>query len=110
MIENDAERDAVNAAIGARIKYLRKRAGLSQPKYARILGLSQSAISEIENGYEPGVSRPRDIHLDELARFAQPLGVTVVELVTGLGYTDEPVRIEGVTARASAEARPGKVS
>lgn len=109
-MSNDAEeRDTVNRAIGARIAFLRDQAGLSQKELGRKVGLSQSGISEIENGYEPGVGRRKDIHVYMLARFAQPLGVTVAELVTGLGYTNEPVRLEGVTARASAEARPGDI-
>lgn len=46
-----------------RFKQVRKDAGLTQPKYAKILGITRSAVNAIENErYLPSISMLQIIH------------------------------------------------
>lgn len=46
-----------------RFKKVRKDAGLTQPKYAKILGISRSAVNAIENQrYLPSIQMLQTIH------------------------------------------------
>lgn len=45
------KRNLVNIQIGERIRYYRKKAGLSQEEVAEKIGLTQKHISRIEGGY-----------------------------------------------------------
>ena len=60
--------------IGTRIAEIREQAGLSQSALARAIGISQSAISQIESG-------ERNPSYDMLRQLAQALGVSVPHLV-----------------------------
>ena len=62
--------------VGQNIKKKRKESGLSQAQLSRLSGISQSAISDIEN---PNVTkRP---NTDTISKIASALGCTVAELM-----------------------------
>lgn len=58
---------------GARVRYLRKLAGISQEKLAERAGLSTKTISYIENG-------KNTISFNKLSLIAEALGVPVYKL------------------------------
>jgi transcriptional regulator with XRE-family HTH domain len=62
--------------IGTRIAEIREHAGLTQSALARAMGVSQSAISQIEAG-------DRNPSFDTLRQIASALGVSVAHLVGG---------------------------
>lgn len=68
---------------GNRLRELRKSARLSQGDLAKAVGLSQSAISQMENGIA-------DIGLEWMRRFARALGCTPADL---LADQDNPARL-----------------
>ncbi len=60
--------------VGRRLAALRTRAGLTQQQLGERVGWMGSAISKIEKG-------TRGVHLDDAARLAEALGVSLAELV-----------------------------
>ena len=64
-----------------RLKELREKAGLSQAKLAKILGVGQSTVGMWENG----TNKPENAKLEALANY---FGVSTDYL---LGRTDDPV-------------------
>ena len=60
-------------SFGARIRYLRKLAGISQEKLAELTGLSTKTISYIENS-------KNTLSFNKLPLFANALGVPVYKL------------------------------
>lgn len=47
----------INATVGANVKRMRKRSGLTQEHVAQFLGIDQTLVSKMENGQRPiGVS------------------------------------------------------
>lgn len=66
--------------IGQRIRRLRQKKGLSQAALARGVGVTRSAVSQIESGTTRG-TKP-----DNLLAYARELGVDVEELVHGENY------------------------
>lgn len=65
-----------------RVRELRKKAGLSQIELARLAGISQPAISQIENDTRP-------LTVDWMRTLARILGCTPADL---LGEEDNPYR------------------
>jgi len=61
-------------AVGSRLRSLRKKRGLSQPKLAEAAGVSVDTIYRIEKG------RDQDPRLPTYARLAEALGVPVGDL------------------------------
>lgn len=74
--------------IGKRIARLRKNKGLSARKLARLSGVSQAYISQIENGV---YSNP---HPDILEKLARVLEVTHMELMLEAGLIKETDHLE----------------
>lgn len=66
-----------------RIRELRKRAGLSQKDLAQLAGISQPAISQVENDTRP-------LTVDWMRTFARIFGVSPAEL---LGEDDNPLQL-----------------
>lgn len=64
-------------SIGRRIKAARKAAQLSQAELARRVGVTPSAVSQLETGLT------HDPKPDHLLRYAQALRLDVSELITG---------------------------
>jgi transcriptional regulator with XRE-family HTH domain len=87
----------VDKRLGGRIAHLRDQAGMSQQQLADKLHITQQAVSHIEKGR-------RSRKVTELGPIARELGVTTVELIDGLGYTDEPIIVTG-GAKAGTEGR-----
>ena len=67
-----------------RLRFLRKRAGISQARLAQLSGISQPAISQLENDERP-------LTLDWMRVFARIFGVTVADL---LDDEDNPHRLD----------------
>lgn len=67
-----------------RLRLLRKRAGISQARLAQLSGVSQPAISQLENDERP-------LTLDWMRVFARIFGVTVADL---LDDEDNPHRLD----------------
>lgn len=65
-----------------RLRELRKKAGLTQTELANLAGVSQAAISQVENDTRP-------LTVDWMRIFARILGCTVADL---LGDDDNPHR------------------
>jgi transcriptional regulator with XRE-family HTH domain len=66
---------AINAAVGAELRGLRAKRGMSRPELSALSGLGYSTIQRIENG-------DRSPDLQQLARLARALKVPVHEFVT----------------------------
>lgn len=64
--------------IGKKLRAIRLAAGLSELKLARLAGVSQSTLSEVEHGKYP----PR---LDFLQRVCSVLGISLADL-----FSDQP--------------------
>ena len=96
MDEDEHVRVARN--FGRRIVDLRALTGLSQVGLAKRVSLSQPAIVSIEKGRT-------SLNVLKFGVFARAFGVTVGELVAGLGYDYEKVEIKGSRATASAPPR-----
>jgi transcriptional regulator with XRE-family HTH domain len=65
--------DSVQKTVASRIKFLRKKAGISQTQLAEKCNVSKSMISKIE-------SNKATIHLDLLMSIARELGISLYEL------------------------------
>lgn len=59
--------------LGQRIKALRERDGLSQCKFALMVGMSSKYLSDIENGR-------RNVSYEKLVSLADGFGITLEEL------------------------------
>ncbi len=62
-------------ALGARIRTLREKQGVSQRRFALMIGLGQTYLSDVENG-------KRNIGFENLCKIADGLGVDVSDLLT----------------------------
>lgn len=65
------------AQLGARIRSLRKRQGLSQHKLALMIGMDRTYLIAVERGR-------RNIALENIAKIAGGLGVSLSELFEGV--------------------------
>lgn len=70
-------RENIGMTIGMRIKASRERASLTQPQLAKAVGMSQSALSELESGASKTTGK--------LAAIAKECGVNAYWLETGKG-------------------------
>ena len=68
---------------GKNLRNLRKKAGLSADKLARMTKLTQSRISNIENGEGETKSGKIYLSVSDYNKLASALNVTVYELITG---------------------------
>jgi transcriptional regulator with XRE-family HTH domain/tetratricopeptide (TPR) repeat protein len=73
-----------DAPLGERVAYYRRRLGLSQIELARIVGRSESWLSQVERG-----ARSVD-RLSVLTELANALGVSVTDLSPGAPAEDRP--------------------
>jgi transcriptional regulator with XRE-family HTH domain len=76
---NPLARIVIPMSAGKRIKGLRKTMGLTQPELAKLAGIQQGSLSELETGE---TKRPRG---DTLVRIAKALQVDPDWLITGTG-------------------------
>jgi transcriptional regulator with XRE-family HTH domain len=65
------------AALGARVRSLRKDRGLSQEAFAAQAAIDRSYMGGIERG-------ERNVTLETLVRLANALGISLAELVEGV--------------------------
>lgn len=64
----------VKVLFGRRVRQLRERKGLSQEKFAHIVGLDRSYVGSVERG-------ERNISLENIVVIANGLGVSAAELL-----------------------------
>ncbi len=69
--------EVVRAALGTRLRAVRKEAGLSQEKLGAAADLSGKFIGEVERG-------EKSISVDSLVRVAEALELTIAELLEGV--------------------------
>ena len=64
--------------LGKRVRVLRLDRGWTQEELAHRSGLNRSYMSDIERGRS-------DVSLSTLQKIARPLGISLAELLTGIG-------------------------
>ena len=64
--------------LGKRVRALRLDRGWTQEELAHRSGLNRSYMSEVERGRS-------DVSLTTLQKIARPLGISLAELLTGIG-------------------------
>ena len=81
-----------NKEVGKRVKKIRKAHGLTQEKFAEVLGVTSTAIRDYENG-EYGMSK------DVLIRMRESFNVSLDYLLFGenIDETDIMVRLENIS-------------
>ena len=67
----------ITVALGARIKNLRKKIGISQEKFALSIGMDRTYFASVEAGR-------RNISICNLQKIANGLGISLSELFEGL--------------------------
>ena len=67
----------ITISLGERIQELRKRNGLSQEKFALLIGMDRTYFASVEAG-------KRNIAIYNIKKIADGLGVTLSELFLGL--------------------------
>ena len=85
--EDSKSRHVVDVAVGAKIKRLRKKAGVSQSDLARILGLSFQQVQK----YESGDNR---VSASRLYEMAQILNATPGDFFADIGLTPEKGEVD----------------
>ncbi|MBS0642239.1 MAG: helix-turn-helix transcriptional regulator [Proteobacteria bacterium] len=73
--KRDAEPTEIRRILARNVRLLREEKGLSQRELARLAGLSQKYIWEIEVG-------AKNVTLDRISELARHLGMTELELLT----------------------------
>ena len=63
--------------LGIRIKELRTEKGISQEKFADLVGIDRTYLSSVEKG-------ERNISLDNICKIAKGFGISVEKLFKGL--------------------------
>lgn len=71
------DRDLLLSQIGLRVLRRRQELGLTQAELAARLGIGQANIYRVENGKQ-------NVTVDTLCKLADALGVTAVELFSGI--------------------------
>ena len=71
------QREQIQRRLGARIRELRRKRGLTQDEFADLSGLHRAQVGTFENGR-------MNITLASLHLIAQTLGVKVVDLFKGV--------------------------
>jgi transcriptional regulator with XRE-family HTH domain len=69
--------ETLRETLGARVRHLRRDAGVSQEDFADSCGFARSYMSRIERG-------TANLSLDAVERLASAFGITVEELFKGL--------------------------
>ena len=77
------EPDPVSAAVGRRVRQLRRERGMTQVQLSQATGLHQPFLSRIEAGQQ-------NLELRTLARLAVALASTLEALVSGISLGGEP--------------------
>jgi transcriptional regulator with XRE-family HTH domain len=85
---------------GAAIRSLREKDGWHQPEFARKVGMSQAALSNIER--EKRSARPATIH-----RIARALRVPVAAITREYHELEEPVALSDIYTARRLSARYG---
>ena len=70
--------NATRQGLGARVRLLRELRGLTQQQLADVTRIDRTYLSSVENGR-------RNVSLDNLARIAGGLGVSLSVLMEGVG-------------------------
>jgi transcriptional regulator with XRE-family HTH domain len=86
---------AVDTALGARVRALRQRAGMSVAELARAAGVPEPALAALEGG-------ERGLAVAELDALADALGVPAETLLTGEEPATPLFRNDGGDAEAAA--------
>ena len=73
----------LQTSFGDRCRQLRRTTGLSQEKFAYHIGMDRSYYASIETG-------TRNVTLSSMAKIAKGLGITVSELLVGVGAEEPP--------------------
>lgn len=92
----DGERDALLAAVGARVRDLREARKASPSAFARAAGISQQYLWRLEDGQQ-------NANLKTLARLALALDVPITALVEGIEPGDAPLGRRPYRPRATAD-------
>ena len=74
---NSISVETLRKTLGARVRQLRRDAGVSQEDFADNCGFARSYMSRIERG-------TANLSLDAIQRLAEAFGITVEELFKGL--------------------------
>lgn len=82
-VSNSDPNRQLQKEFGKRLRNLRKKAGLSADKLAELTNLTQSRISNIENGEGETKSGKIYLTVSDYNKLASALNVTVYELITG---------------------------
>jgi len=82
--------------IGERVRLRRKELGLSQVELAKMAGVSQATLSELEKGLHKGIRN--------LATLAEELGVSALWLEKGVEPISPEERLKLATALAAESA------
>lgn len=97
-MENSKYRDPVNVKVGEKIKFFRKKAGLTQEEVAEKIGLTQKHISRIEQGYHSAL-------FITVASIAKAVGVPLDYLVADLGENFDDGAINAIVSELSGMSR-----
>jgi transcriptional regulator with XRE-family HTH domain len=103
--EAGSEVNALRMSVGKNVKAARELADLSQRDLCAKIGISQSYLSQVENG-------TWNIGLDNIERIARAVGIAPYLLLhpsfaRGPGKPPDSLPIKIADAPAKAEARPG---
>jgi transcriptional regulator with XRE-family HTH domain len=84
--------DTKNLTLGEQIRTLRRRAGLSQTKLARIVGVHLSSISRWERDLSTA-----EMSLKHFMRIAQATGTPVSDLLAVSGFHEDDANARGAS-------------
>lgn len=70
-------KDRLQISLGLRVKELRQSAGLSQEKFALLIGMDRTYLASIESGL-------RNVTLRNLSKLADGFGMTLSDLLDGV--------------------------
>jgi len=90
VMDVDAARLALQAAVGKRVRKIRTQQRIGQAECARAAGMDKSSMYRLEKGEQ-------NVTLDTLARIALVLGVEMGDLVAGV-VPDPALVTDGVDA------------
>ena len=90
--------ESIRAALGERIKELRKKNGLTQAKLALMINVEQSYLSKLELG-------SRNPSLSLLEKIADAYGITLSELFDGLQKDDSKPGSKGPGTASTSNQR-----
>lgn len=92
-----ADTTSLPQEFGARCKELRARVGMSQLEFAEAIGMDRSYYASIETG-------TRNVTLQSCRKIADGFGITLSQLLQGVGEAREPIPEAGVGRARRPEA------